>query len=92
MGFFSKKITVYKEKGCKEDWQKAKARLKEAGIPFASTSLPSEAPACGCGAKLDIRDFGPQGKIDRNFYYIDVPEKDYEKARTLLMEAGFSAQ
>jgi len=47
---------------------------------------------CGCGAKLDIRDFGPQGKIDRNFYYIDVPEKDYEKARTLLMEAGFSAQ
>lgn len=49
-------------------------------------------PICGCGAKLDIRDFGPQGKIDRNFYYIDVPEKDYEKARTLLMEAGFSAQ
>ena len=30
MGLFSKKITVYKEKGCKEDWQKAKARLKEA--------------------------------------------------------------
>ena len=56
------------------------------------TELPGEAPICGCGAKLDIRDFGPQGKIDRNFYYIDVPEKDYEKARTLLMEAGFSAQ
>lgn len=84
MGFFSKKITVYKEKGCKEDWQKAKARLKEAGIPFASTSLPSEAPACGCGAKLDIRDFGPRGKIDRDLYYIDVEEKYAARARAIL--------
>ena len=62
------------------------------GLKLSVTELPGEAPICGCGAKLDIRDFGPQGKIDRNFYYIDVPEKDYEKARTLLMEAGFSAQ
>ena len=84
MGFFSKKITVYKEKGCKEDWQKAKARLKEAGILFASTSLPSEAPACGCGAKLDIRDFGPRGKIDRDLYYIDVEEKYAARARAIL--------
>ena len=84
MGFFSKKITVYKEKGCKEDWQKAKARLKEAGISFASTSLPSEAPACGCGAKLDIRDFGPRGKIDRDLYYIDVEEKYAARARAIL--------
>lgn len=84
MGLFSKKITVYKEKGCKEDWQKAKARLKEAGIPFASTSLPSESPACGCGAKLDIRDFGPRGKIDRDLYYIDVEEKYAARARAIL--------
>ena len=73
-------------------FQRAQALLKEAGLKLSVTELPGEAPICGCGAKLDIRDFGPQGKIDRNFYYIDVPEKDYEKARTLLMEAGFSAQ
>ena len=65
MGFFTKKITVYKEKGCKAHWQTAKKALKSAGISFSSTSLPSEAPTCGRGAKLDIRDFGPKGKIDR---------------------------
>lgn len=75
MGLFSKKITVYKEKGCRADWKAAKRLLKEHGIDFSSTELPSEAPTCGCGAKLDIRDFGPKGKIDRNFYYIDVAER-----------------
>ena len=69
----------------KEEWKRAQALLKEAGLKLSVTELPGEAPICGCGAKLDIRDFGPQGKIDRNFYYIDVPEKDYEKARTLLI-------
>ena len=62
MGFFTKKITVYKEKGCKAHWQTAKKALKSAGISFSSTSLPSEAPTCGCGAKLDIRDFGPKNR------------------------------
>lgn len=84
MGFFSKKITVYKEKGCQKDSQQAKAALKASGIPFSSTSLPSEAPACGCGAKLDIRDFGPRGKIDRNLYYIDVEERYLEQALAIL--------
>ena len=84
MGFFSKKITVYKEKGGRADWKAAKALLKEHSIGFSSTELPSEAPTCGCGAKLDIRDFGPKGKIDRNFYYIDVAEADVPRARELL--------
>lgn len=84
MGFFSKKITVYKEKGCKADWKAAKELLKGAGIDYSSTELPSEAPTCGCGAKLDIRDFGPKGKIDRNFYYIDVAEADVARAKALL--------
>lgn len=84
MGFFTKKITVYKEKGCKARWQTAKKALKSAGISFSSTSLPSEAPTCGCGAKLDIRDFGPKGKIDRDMYYIDVEEKDVDRAREIL--------
>lgn len=92
MGLFVREKLIYKERGKKEEWKRAQALLKEAGLKLSVTELPVEAPICGCGAKLDIRDFGPQGKIDRNFYYIDVPEKDYEKARTLLMEAGFSAQ
>lgn len=92
MGFFVREKLVYKELGKKEEWKKAQALLKEAGFELSVTELSSEAPICGCGAKLDIQDFGPQGKIDRNFYYIDVPEKDYEKARNLLMEAGVPTQ
>ena len=84
MGFFTKKITVYKEKGCKAHWQTAKEALKNAGISFSSTSLPRDAPACGCGAKLYIGDFGPKGKIDRDMYYIDVEEKDVDRAREIL--------
>lgn len=84
MGFFTKKITVFKEKGCKACWQAARDALKTAGIPYSSTSLPSEAPTCGCGAKLDIRDFGPRGKIDRDMYYIDVAEKEAGRAREVL--------
>lgn len=81
MGLFVREKLIYKERGKKEEWKRAQALLKEAGLKLSVTELPGEAPICGCGAKLDIRDFGPQGKIDRNFYYIDVPEKDYEKAR-----------
>ena len=40
--------------------------LKDAGIKVMETGFyETEAPACGCGAKLDHRDFGPNGKIDR---------------------------
>ena len=46
--------------------------------------MPSEAPVGGCGAKLDIRDFGPKGKIDRNYYYIDVKPADADQAKACL--------
>ena len=46
----------------------------------------SEIPVCGCGAKLDARDFGPGGKIDRRTYYISVKPQDAQRARDLLAE------
>lgn len=88
MGFFTKEKLVYKEKGNKQEWQKARELLKQAGIRMTTTALPSEAPICGCGAKLDIRDFGPRGKIDRNMYYIDVAEREWAAARDVLAKAG----
>jgi hypothetical protein len=89
MGFFDKKFDVYKEKGKRDEWKKARTALKDAGISISSSEVPSEAPVCGCGAKLDIRDFGPKGKIDRNWYYIMVAKEDIEKARTVLKDKGF---
>ena len=41
---------------------------------------------CGCGAKLDHRDFGPNGKIDRLTYYISVKPEDVERAKELLAD------
>ena len=43
-----------------------------------------EAPACGCGAHLDIRDFGPNGKIDRNIYTLRVPVSEMDDALPIL--------
>lgn len=88
MGFFTKEKLVYKEKGKKQEWQKAQELLKGAGIKMTTTAIPSEMKVCGCGAKLDIRDFGPRGKIDRNMYYIDVAEKEWSAAREVLVKAG----
>ena len=44
----------------------------------------TEMPVCGCGAKLDHRDFGPNGKIDRHTYYLSVRPEDAERAREVL--------
>ena len=44
----------------------------------------TEMPVCGCGAKLDHRDFGPNGRIDRHTYYISVRPEDLERAREVL--------
>ena len=61
--------------------------LKDAGIKVMETGFyETEAPACGCGAKLDHRDFGPNGKIDRLTYYISVKPEDVERAKELLAD------
>ena len=60
MGLFVREKLIYKERGKKEEWKGAQALLKEAGPEAFRSGAPGEAPICGCGAKLDIRDFGPQ--------------------------------
>lgn len=84
MGFFTKRERIFEEKGAKEKWKVCKTALKEAGMDISSGSYPSEAPICGCGSKLDIRDFGPKGKIDRDIYYIEVAIPQVEEAKSLL--------
>ena len=46
----------------------------------------TEAPVCGCGATLDHRDFGPNGRIDRHTYYLCVRPEDVPRAKALLDE------
>lgn len=85
MGIFQKKTVIYQEKGQKAHYRAVKEALKNAGISGVSGSVWSdEPPVCGCGAKLDVRDFGPNGKIDRDIYTIRVPEESAENARGVV--------
>ena len=87
MSLFEKRETVFDQKD-KTAWRTAKDTLKAAGIRILRAgSYETEPPVCGCGAKLDPRNFGPKGKIDRSRYYIDVSVKDADAARKVLEKA-----
>ncbi|MDO5400003.1 MAG: hypothetical protein Q4F17_03360 [Eubacteriales bacterium] len=85
MPLFRKKITVFQEKS-RDRWLAAQAALKGAGLAGVRGGYFEETPVCGCGAKLDPRDFGPRGKIDRNTYYIRIYAEDEARARAILEE------
>ena len=84
MGLFSKKETIFKEKNKELSLQIAKA-LKEAGFKGVSQGgYEVEPPVGGCGCKIDIRNMGKKGKIDRYMYYVDVLKDDAEAAKLIV--------
>ncbi len=85
MALFEKKVKVYEAKGKKAEWKSVQSALKEAGCKKVSGSVwQDEIGPCGCGAKLDIRDFGEGGKIDRDIYNVWVPESDEKLAQEVI--------
>lgn len=82
MGIFRKRVTIFNQRD-KIRWAAARQALEQAGIQGVRTGFYEENPVCGCGAKLDPRDFGPKGKIDRNTYYIRVYQEDEARARAV---------
>ena len=75
MALFGKREIVFKTVGDKPRWQGAKEALKTAGIKIMEAgSHESEEPICSCGAKIDRRNYGPYGWIDRRTYYIAVQD------------------
>lgn len=85
MGLFEKREKAFEVWGDQKRWKAAKRQLKEAGIKMVETGFyETEPPLCGCGAKLDHRDFGPNGKIDRKTYYISVRPEDVDRAKAAL--------
>lgn len=70
MALFGKREKVFEVWGDAPRWKAARAALKQQGIKIMESGFyDTEAPICGCGAKLDHRDFGPNGPIDRHTYY-----------------------
>ena len=90
--WFTKKVTLFKRKD-RETWQKIREVLKAEGFTGVRAShydTDSLRP-CGCGPKLDPRNFGSKGYIDRDVYFVDVREEDLSRAKTLLASRGIDA-
>ena len=90
---FEKRIDIFKKKD-RETWEQIRTALKEGGLSGfkAGHYLQDSIMAGGCGAKLDPRDFGKKGKVDREVYFIKVRENDVEKAREILLRNGLVAE
>ena len=85
MGLFEKREKAFEVWGDQKRWKAAKVRLKESGVKIVESGFyETEPPLCGCGAKLDHRDFGPNGRIDRKTYYISVRPQDVDRAKDAL--------
>ena len=85
MVLFGKREVVFKVAGDKARWRSARAALKSSGIRIMeSGSYESGQIICGCGAKIDHRNYGPKGWIDRHVYYVSVSPEDVERAKEVL--------
>ena len=86
---FPKRVAIFKKRD-KETWQQIRDTLKEAGVEGMKSGhyLQETVMGGGCGAKLDPRDFGPRGKIDRDIYWVEVPVEKEAEAREVLRKKG----
>ncbi|MBQ9686343.1 MAG: hypothetical protein IJV41_07365 [Oscillospiraceae bacterium] len=86
---FEKHVDLFKKRD-KEAWLQIKTALKDAGLKGVRSGhyLQETVMGGGCGAKLDPRDFGPRGKIDREIYWVDVVQSKEAEAREILRQAG----
>jgi hypothetical protein len=82
---FEKRVDIFKKKD-KEAWESVKKALDEGGFKDykAGHYLQESVMAGGYGAKLDPRDFGGKGRIDREVYFVKVKEKDKDAALAIL--------
>jgi len=88
MALFGQKEKVFSETGQEALWKEGKKALKAAGIRIVDANHYDPKPLCGCGAKVDFRDYGPEATRDRHIYSIFVRPEDADRARQVL--AGIS--
>ena len=73
---------VYRSRS-REDWEKARQLLSEAGVenrPFAA----EEPPVAGCGAKIHPGRMFHTDRFSSTIYRIEVLSSDAEKAEKIL--------
>lgn len=79
--FGEKKVTIFQNKD-KDTWKKIKKALKDEGIKHVSSGhyFGDSISPNGIGGMVDPRDFAAGHQIDRDIYYIEVPENEQEDA------------
>lgn len=89
---FAKRVDIFKKRD-RDTWKEIKRVLKENGVKGVRSGhyLQDTVMAGGCGAKLDPRDFGAKGKIDREIYWIEVRESDEPAVHEILLKNGLQA-
>ena len=86
MALFEKREEVFSRRD-KAAWTAAAEALRAAGIRgVRARHCQVEPPVGGCGCKIDIRNCGPNGVIDREEYFITTPAEEAERARAILAE------
>ncbi len=90
---FEQRVYIFKKRD-RETWDRIRTVLKEAGLPGVKSGhyLQETVMGGGCGAKLDPRDFGGHGRIDREIYWVKVIRGDEEKAGEILRQNGIVAE
>lgn len=88
-GLFKKRVPIFKKRD-RETWSQIKKTLKEAGVKGMRSGhyLQETVMGGGCGAKLDPRDFGGKGRIDRDIYWVEVLPEEEEHSREILRLNG----
>ncbi|MBR6115523.1 MAG: hypothetical protein IKQ10_10195 [Oscillospiraceae bacterium] len=86
---FRKRVPIFKKRD-RETWKQIRATLREAGVKGVRSGhyLQETVMGGGCGAKLDPRDFGGRGRIDRDIYWVEVLPEDEKRVRELLRRNG----
>ena len=86
---FRKRVPIFKKRD-RETWKQIRKALREAGVKGVRSGhyLQETVMGGGCGAKLDPRDFGGKGKIDRDIYWVEVLPEDEERVREVLRRNG----
>lgn len=90
--FFEKKIPLFKKRD-REAWLQIRKVLKEEKISGVSAGHYQQEKiiAGGCASQLDPRDWGKNGKIDRDIYYVNVAASQISAAREALRKNGIVA-
>lgn len=92
-GLFERRAPIFRKKD-RARWELFKEALAAEGVRDIRAYRYNAELLCanGCGAKLDPRNFGEKGRIDRDVYVIEVREERREAALAALSRRGLAAE